>query len=151
MVAIVKNHKRAYQSCTIKDGDLQWKSSTPNLGHNHTERQAPGTRLDPIDAHLDAWEWVWDWLSSITMYSNGTLLLPLMLDTPLATRCGYSFSIISDSLDVRYYQKSQKWPLLKIKTTPKFLSIFNSNTLSVIFDVSHYKTHSRHNIKQEYS
>ena len=40
------------------------------------------------DTYLDAWEWVSDWFSSVTMHSNG--ILPLPLDALLAARCGYS-------------------------------------------------------------
>ena len=43
----------------------------------HTKRQASSVsgsvKLDPLEyiMHYNAWEWVWDRFSSVTMYSNG--------------------------------------------------------------------------------
>ena len=40
------------------------------LRRAHTERQRQHQSehlIDLIEVHLDAWEWIWDWFSSITM------------------------------------------------------------------------------------
>ena len=41
---------------------------------------------------LDTWEWIWDPFWSVTMYSNGTLLLDVLFDAPLDAQCGYALS-----------------------------------------------------------
>ena len=58
-----------------------------SLTDAHTERHSQrqrqiGSHLSTwihCDAHLDAWEWVLDQFWSVTMYSNGPLLLTLPL------------------------------------------------------------------------
>ena len=71
------------------------------LSYEQTERQ-----LWSFDAWVDAWEWVWDRFWSVTMYSNGTLPLPLPLDVPLDTRCVYTLmahSHCTGSVSILHY------------------------------------------------
>ena len=63
-----------------------WDSYLPHQGTTDST-----VKLWTDRAWVDAWEWIWDWFWSVTMYSNGTLPLPL----PLDAQCVYTLSPIS--------------------------------------------------------
>ena len=70
------------------------------LGCKHTERQAAVAAADLHWVYGDAWEWVWDRFWSVTIHSNGTLPLPLMLDMPLDARCEHSLIVQSNMYSI---------------------------------------------------
>ena len=60
------------------------------LSCEHTERQVAASAADLHWVYGDAWEEIWDWFWSVTMYFNGMVPLPLPPTLPLDTRCVYT-------------------------------------------------------------
>ena len=95
----VKKHtKLAKIEFLLTDWSSLWTLTNFNRFSHPTTVTTPsvkrqiGSHWIQCDAHLDAWKWVWDRFLNVTMHSNGTLPLLLMLDAPLAARCGYSIT-----------------------------------------------------------